>query len=513
MAMAIADPNPPPTTSRVSPKTIQKAVKALLKWRDSKSQTQKPQLLSDDEFFYLILTLKKIPTQIRTNPYKIPIPHPLLAQELCLIIDDRSHSNLDKAAAKSKIESEQIPISKVLKLSKLKSDYRPFEAKRKLCDSYDMFFVDKRIVPLMPGLLGKHFYQKKKLPVPVDLTHKNWKEQIERARASALVYLRSGTCCVVKVARLSLGKKEIAENVVAAINGVVEIVPRKWDGVRSLHLRLMESVALPVYQAMPEVTLKAEEVEEVVEKEGKGEEVGVDEGKKGEKVKKKKKGRIHEVRYMDVNIGDVFDEDQLGSDEGEDVGEMGSGELESKKRKKGDKSKTEGKDSGKSKRLKKSDKVKKEDGLKENNDGLLAAKGKKEDGVKGKKVGLSVEDVKSSEKKVKKEDGLKENNDGLLAAKGKREDGVKKKKVGSSVEDVKSSEKKVKNKDGLTENRDRLLATKGRKEDGLKKRKVELPVKDEKSSEKKLKKKKSAEVKLKSGEKEVKPKKSKKAVE
>ena len=365
-------------------------------------------------------------------------------------------------------------------------------------------------MPLMPGLLGKHFYQKKKLPVPLDLTHKNWKEQIERARASALVYLRSGTCCVVKVARLSLGKKEIAENVVAAINGVVEIVPRKWDGVRSLHLRLMESVALPVYQAMPEVTLKAEEVdeekeEEVVEKEGKGEEVGVDEGKKGDKVKKKKKGRIHEMRYMDVNIGDVFDEDQLGSDEGEDVSEMGSGELESKKRKKGDKSKTEGKDSGKSKRLKKLDKVKKEDGLIENNDGLLAAKGKK--------VGLSVEDVKSSEKKVKKEDGLKENNDGLLAAKGKKEDGVKKKKVGLSVEDVKSSEKKGKNKDGLTENRDGLLATKRRKEDGVKKRKVELPVEDEKSSEKKLKKKKSAEVKLKSGEKEMKPKKSKKAVE
>ena len=326
-------------------------------------------------------------------------------------------------------------------------------------------------MPLMPGLLGKHFYQKKKLPVPVDLTHKNWKEQIERARSSALVYLRSGTCCVVKVARLSLGKKEIAENVVAAINGVVEIVPRKWDGVRSLHLRLMESVALPVYQAVPEVTLKAEEVEEeVVEKEGKGEEVGVDEGKKGEKVKKKKKGRIHEMRYMDVNIGDVFDEDQLGSDEGEDVSEMGSGELESKKRKKGDKSKTEGKDSGKSKRLKKLDKVKKEDGLIENNDGLLAAKGKKEDGVKKKKVGLSVEDVKSSEKKLK-------------------------------------------NKDGLTENRDGLLATKGRKEDSVKKRKVELPVEDEKSSEKKLKKKKSAEVKLKSGEKEMKPKKSKKAVE
>jgi ribosome biogenesis protein UTP30 len=254
-----------------------------------------------------------------------------------------------------------------------------------------MFFTDKRIVPLLPGLLGKHFYKKKKIPVPVDLKHKNWKEQIEKACSSALLFLKSGTCSVVKVAKVSMEEEEIVENVVAAINGISEIVPRKWRGVRSLHLKLLESLALPLYQAVPDVRLRIEGAKE--EEKGEGEEVGEDEGKKGERVGKKK-GRIHEVRYMDGIVGGVFDEDEMGTaeieggdvGEGEDCenGEMGSGELGSKKRKKGDKA--EERVSGESKRVKKPVKLKNKDGLTYERDGLLAAKGKKEDGIKKRKV-------------------------------------------------------------------------------------------------------------------------------
>ncbi|MED6213463.1 hypothetical protein PIB30_093642 [Stylosanthes scabra] len=58
----------PPTQSRVSPETIQKAIDALLKWRKSTS-SNKPQKLfdNDEEFIYLVLTLKKIPQKDHTN--------------------------------------------------------------------------------------------------------------------------------------------------------------------------------------------------------------------------------------------------------------------------------------------------------------------------------------------------------------------------------------------------------------------------------------------------------------
>ncbi|THF99514.1 hypothetical protein TEA_002966 [Camellia sinensis var. sinensis] len=262
---------------RVSTETVQKAVKALLKWRTSQSKTQKPQLFDqDDDFIYLILSLKKIPPKSRTNAYKIPLPHSLrsnsVSSEFCLIIDDRpkNSSKLTSESAKKKINSEDIPITKVLKLSKLKSDYKPFEAKRKLCDSFEMFFADRRIIPLLPKLLGKQFFKRKKIPVPVDLSHMNWKEQIEKACSSALLYLRTGTCSVVRIGKASMESGEIVENVIAAIDGVVEVSPKKWAGVRSFHLKFSDSVALPIYQTLPDMKLKIEgkkEFDEGVRKE------------------------------------------------------------------------------------------------------------------------------------------------------------------------------------------------------------------------------------------------------
>jgi len=89
-----------------------------------------------------------------------------------------------KAQVEAKIQSESIPIAKVLKMSKLASDYRAFEAKWKLCDSYDLFFAEKSIVSLLPWLLGKQFFKKRKLLVSVDLKKSNWKDQVENMSIS-----------------------------------------------------------------------------------------------------------------------------------------------------------------------------------------------------------------------------------------------------------------------------------------------------------------------------------------
>ena len=204
-------------------------------------------------------------------------------------------------------------IQQVLKLSKLKSDYKSFEAKRKLYGSYDMFFADRRLVPLLPKLLGKQFFKKKrKVPLRVDLLHSNWKEQIESACSSALLCLSTGTRSVVRVGKVSMESSEIVENVIAAINGVVEVVPKKWAGVRSFHLKFSESLALPIYEALPDMSLKIEGVKKT--EEGIKEDKSKDENfgqKKG-----LKKGRIHEVRYMDAKDEDEGDgDDDMGASE------------------------------------------------------------------------------------------------------------------------------------------------------------------------------------------------------
>lgn len=268
MATTINYLTPPLEANRVSLTTVESAVKALIKWRNSKSIAQNPQLLEQDDFIYLNLTLKNIPPKSRTNPYKIPLPHPIFRLEddntpqLCLIVDDRPKSNLTKGSALKKIKNDNIPMSKVIRITKLETDYRPFEAKRKLFNSYDKFFSDKRAVPLLRKLLGKQFSKKKKLPVPLDLKRKNWKEQIEKVCGSALLYMETGTCSVLKVGKVSMGAEEIVENVAAAVNGIAEIVPRKWRNIRSLQLKLSDSMTLPVYQAVPDMKLKIDGVKE-----------------------------------------------------------------------------------------------------------------------------------------------------------------------------------------------------------------------------------------------------------
>ncbi|XP_047972285.1 ribosomal L1 domain-containing protein 1-like [Salvia hispanica] len=315
------------TPSRVSQSTIEAAVTALLKHKSAQSANEKLQLLPQDDYFYLNLTLRKIPSNPRTNPYRIPLPHPILdaaASEVCLIVDDRPGTTTPPSdQIKKLIKSQSIPISKVIKLSKLKANYKPFEARRKLCNSYDMFLVDKRVVHLLPKLIGKEFFRKKKLPLGVDLGKKNLKVQVERVLGSALLFIGKGTCSVLKVGKMEMEKGGIVENVVEAIKGVIERVPKKWDGVRSLHLKLSDSVALPVYQALPDVRLKIEGLKDVEEGGEVSEVVSDGEGGK-KKQKQKRKGRIHEVRYMDVGE-DVKSDSDVDMNESE-AGEKGTGE-------------------------------------------------------------------------------------------------------------------------------------------------------------------------------------------
>ncbi|KAF2312478.1 hypothetical protein GH714_034818 [Hevea brasiliensis] len=139
-----------------------------------------------------------------------------------------------------------------------------------------------------------------------------------------------------------MAREEIVKNVVAAINGIMEIVTRKWSGR----------------------TRKRGEVEK--------------ERVKEEKVRRK--GRIHEVRYMDSHVN--RDDIELNSDGEGDTdnayrsyndnnGKKGSSALEVKKRKKGE----EGKNVNKIK-------VKKEDGVKQKKN---VEKTKNEDAIKQKK--------------------------------------------------------------------------------------------------------------------------------
>lgn len=55
------------------------------------------------------------------------------------------------------------------------------------------------------------------------------------------------------MARTSFTEQQCMENVAAAVKGAIEHVPRKWKNVQALYLKTADSVALPIYQTMPDL--------------------------------------------------------------------------------------------------------------------------------------------------------------------------------------------------------------------------------------------------------------------
>lgn len=104
-------------------------------------------------------------------------------------------------------------------MTKLRKEYKQYEDRRGLLATYDLFLADERILPLLPNLLGAKFFNKKKQPVPVCLTRKNLKQEIAKARDSTYLHLSQGPCCAVRIARTSMSREQVAENIMVGDEG------------------------------------------------------------------------------------------------------------------------------------------------------------------------------------------------------------------------------------------------------------------------------------------------------
>ena len=104
----------------------------------------------------------------------------------------------------------------------------------------------------------------------MDLTKKDWAAQIRKAAAATYAHVGAGTCIHVKVGTSGMEVAKVAENAIAAIDNLVQHVPRKWSNVQSIYMKTNESVALPVYNALPdpeeEKSAREEEAERKAEK-------------------------------------------------------------------------------------------------------------------------------------------------------------------------------------------------------------------------------------------------------
>jgi len=235
-----------------------KAIKALYAWMKKEKKGGKGGLFDGedgDDFFHLTVSLKKTQPVRKDKPIGIRISHPLYDledAESCLIVKDIAGEG--KKAAKAKIqEGSVLGVTKVLRVSNLKKKFATHEQKRQLCRDYSLFLADTRILPLLPKLLGKTFFKKKKQPVPVVLkgNSSKWKENIEEAIGSTYVHLTGGSCFTVRIGRTATQKPaQVLDNLLGVAKKLAEMDSiGKWKNIQRLYIKTSQSVALLIYSS------------------------------------------------------------------------------------------------------------------------------------------------------------------------------------------------------------------------------------------------------------------------
>ncbi|KAH9922949.1 ribosomal protein L1p/L10e family-domain-containing protein [Fomitopsis serialis] len=168
---------------------------------------------------------KKAQTELLPGRSKTPIAHPIVdprVSSVCLITKDPQREYKDL------LESHGIRfISRVVGIEKLKGKFKPFEARRMLLKENDLFLADERVVPLLPGLLGKKFFEAKK--------------------ALTRTFVRKRTTVSVKIGTVSQSPAKVLDNLKMALPAIVKRIKGEWDNVQSFHIKTNSSASLPIW--------------------------------------------------------------------------------------------------------------------------------------------------------------------------------------------------------------------------------------------------------------------------
>ncbi|KAF9479914.1 ribosomal protein L1 [Pholiota conissans] len=245
--MSKGEKQPKLIDEHVSLKQCSKAVEALLSHElKKKEKFESSQLLpAKEQNVWLNVTIKTIPPGHRLKPVKIPIVHPLVdprTSPVCLITKDPQREYKDL------LEKHNIKfISRVVGLEKLKGKFKPFEARRMLLKENGMFLADDRVIPLLPKLLGSKWFEAKKQPIPVCLSRKDLKGELERAISSTYMNQNQGTCTSIKVGKMSQTPSQILDNIKSAIPAVAKAIKGNWGNIQSLNIKTNSSASLPIW--------------------------------------------------------------------------------------------------------------------------------------------------------------------------------------------------------------------------------------------------------------------------
>merc|ERR1712098_507587 len=132
----------------------------------------------------------------------------------------------------------------------LKVEYKQFEAKLQLCNKFDLFLADARIIRLLPQFLGKHFYKRKKLPLQIDLNSRDLAAEFQKCISTTqLAMTHTGATSMVNIGTSNHSSSQLIDNIKTVTDNLVTKYPGGWKNIRSILINC-GSNSLPLYASI-----------------------------------------------------------------------------------------------------------------------------------------------------------------------------------------------------------------------------------------------------------------------
>lgn len=232
----------------------------------SRAAASSADLLADSAVpVYVILGLKTILEKASLKPIKLAVPHGINKGSVCLITKDPAsefEALLEEKGCAKLVE-------RVYAISDLRKEHVPYEAKRALAASYDVFVADERVIPLLPPILGKAFFKKKKQPRSIDMTKEDLAAELSATISGTQLLISKGTTQSIRIGDTGHSVDQLIEN----LNAVLSVVKKVggWENIQSVTVKSAESVGVPVWNSLPTAAaaIKAAPANEVEDKKGK----------------------------------------------------------------------------------------------------------------------------------------------------------------------------------------------------------------------------------------------------
>jgi large subunit ribosomal protein L10Ae len=218
--------------SKISSDTLQEAVEGVFKFSN---ETKKRKFTETVE---LQVALKNYdPTKDKRFSGSIRLPNIPRPKFTVCVIGDAKHVGEAK--------EQEVPFMSEEDLKKLNKNKK---AVKKLAQTYGAFIASASLIRKIPRLVGPGLNKAGKFPSVLG-PNENISEKVEAVKASVKFALKSkkSLCLGVPIANLNMTPRDVANNIVLAVNFVVTLLPKGWQQIKRLYIKSTMGPPFRVY--------------------------------------------------------------------------------------------------------------------------------------------------------------------------------------------------------------------------------------------------------------------------